>query len=65
MGSKKFEVTVELIEVRDCVVYAKDFAEAIERGKELNKGDVKEGSLNDYELHVTGVNRYKESRMYK
>lgn len=65
MGMKKFEVTVEVIEVLEVVVYAENFADAADRGNKLTIAECKEGCVNDHEKRVTGVQRYTDSRMYR
>lgn len=65
MGLKKFEIEVEVITIREVVVYAEDFAEAVVKSKSIKRDETDDGELMDWELRVIGVRRTKDSRMYQ
>lgn len=63
---KRFEVEVEVIQVREVHVWADNFAEAIDRAKSMKIDEVlREGYTNDHEMRVIGARRNIESRMYR
>jgi len=63
---KRFEVEVEIIEVREVQVWADSFDEAVQRANQMTVDDVqREANHNDFEKRVIGVRRSVESRMYR